>query len=181
MKFRHQPLIWHSRAPGAKCLFRPWLIEQGSLTRRIQLRCSAFSVRNVQMRQGKACRDEAALVGLKQRDQALLREVYLYCQEKPVVFAHSVIPLAGLRGPWHALSRLGNKPLGATLFANPVVNRTPLAYKKLGPRHELYRRACRLLATRPAFLWARRSVFSLKNSPILVTEVFLPTILDLPT
>ncbi len=180
MNFRHQPLIWHTRAPGAKCLFRPWLIEQGSLTKRIQLRCSAFSVRNVQLSQGKACRDEAVLVGLEQREQALLREVYLYCQETPVVFAHSVIPLAGLRGPWQALSGLGNKPLGAALFANPVIKRTPLAYKKLGPRHELYRRACRLLDTTPPFLWARRSVFSLKNSPILVTEVFLPPILDLP-
>ena len=178
MKSRHQKLVWHSQAPGAKCPYRQWLIDQGSLTRRIQIRCNAFSVRNVKLRQGKACRDEAALVGLKQRDRALLREVYLYCEENPVVFAHSVLP-AGLRGPWQALSKLGNKPLGAALFADPSVKRTPLAYKKLGARHELYQRACRILADHPPFLWARRSVFSLKNSLILVTEVFLPGILEL--
>lgn len=96
-----------------------------------------------------------------------------------MVFAHSVLPLHGLRGPWHALSALGNKPLGATLFANPMVKRTPLAFKKLGARDELYVRACRLLTCKPPHLWARRSIFSLKGCPILVTEVFLPDILDL--
>ena len=180
MKFSHQPLQWRLRAPEAKCAFRPWLIDQGSLTKRIQIRCNAFSVQHVRIKRGKPCLDEAALVGLPSRQQAILREVYLYCGDQPVVFAHSVLPHSSLCGPWQALSRLGNKPLGATLFSNPVVKRTPLEYKKLGPRHELYRRACRMLNTTPPFLWARRSVFSLRGYPILVTEVFLPKILELP-
>lgn len=179
MTFRQQPLVWHTRAPDATCPYRPWLIDQGSLTRRIQVRCDSFSVRHVRLSYGKACRDEAALVGLQQRARALLREVYLYCGERPMVFAHSVLPLRGLRGPWHALSALGNKPLGAALFADPLVKRTPLAFKKLTARDELYVRACRLLTHQPSHLWARRSIFSLKDSPILVTEVFLPDILDL--
>jgi chorismate--pyruvate lyase len=35
-----------------------------------------------------------------------------------------------------------------------------------------------LLAERPDCLWARRSLFLLNNSPILVTEVFLPGVLE---
>lgn len=96
-----------------------------------------------------------------------------------MVFAHSVLPLSGLRGPWQGLSALGNKPLGAALFANPLVKRTPLAFKKLGARDELYMRACRILALKPPHLWARRSIFSLQGCPILVTEVFLPDIMGL--
>jgi chorismate--pyruvate lyase len=123
--------------------------------------------------------DEAACVQLNPRDLALLREVHLYCGDTPVVFAHSVIPRAGLRGPWHGLSELGSKPLGAALFADPRVERSALQFQKIGGRHELFQRACRLLAQRPPHLWARRSVFSLRHRPILVTEVFLPGILEL--
>jgi len=179
MTFRQQPLVWHARAPNVTCPYRPWLIDLGSLTRRIQVRCDTFSVRHVRLSYGRACRDEAALVNLQPRARALLREVYLYCGERPMIFAHSVLPLPGLRGPWHALSALGNKPLGAALFANPMVKRTPLAFKKLGARDELYLRACRILTFKPSHLWARRSIFNLKGSPILVTEVFLPDILEL--
>ena len=179
MRVHGQLLSWHPRAPEATCPFRPWLIERGSLTRRIQKRCEAFSVRHVLQRHAKSCRDEAALVGVRPRELTLLREVYLYCGATPVVFAHSVVPRRGLRGPWRALTGLGSKPLGAALFANPVVRRMPLQFKKLNPHHELYRRACRLLEVKPSHLWARRSVFSLRGSPILVTEVFLPAILEL--
>jgi len=176
---RHLPLLWQPRPPAAHCPYRPWLVDRGSLTHRIQARCSAFSVRGLRLTRAKSGRDEAACVRLNPRELALLREVHLYCGDTPVVFAHSVIPRAGLRGPWRNLSKLGNKPLGAALFADPQVKRSPLQFKKLSRRHELYRRACRILPQRPAHLWARRSVFTLKRQPILVTEVFLPGILEL--
>jgi len=176
---RHLPLFWQPRPPAAHCPYRPWLVDRGSLTHRIQARCNAFSVRGLRLARAKPGRDEAACVSLNPRQLALLREVHLYCGATPVVFAHSVIPRAGLHGPWQALSRLGSKPLGAALFANPLVKRTPLQFKKLNHRHELYRRACRILTERPAHLWARRSVFILRHQPILVTEVFLPGILEL--
>lgn len=179
MKSRHQPLTWQPHPPPAHCPYRPWLVDHGSLTRRIQAHCPAFSVRGLRSGPGKACRDEAARIGLAPRELALLREVHLYCGETPVVFAHSVIPRAGLRGPWHGLSGLGSRPLGAALFANPLVKRTPLQFKKLNRRHALYRRACRILPAHPPHLWARRSVFILRGRPILVTEVFLPGILEL--
>lgn len=176
---RRQPLNWQTRAPAARGPLRPWLVDRGSLTHRIRQRCAAFSVRGLRLATGKACSDEAALVGLEPSRHALLREVTLYCGEMPVVFAHSVIPRAGLNGPWHGLGALGNQPLGAALFADPLVRRLPLQFKKLNPRHALFRRACRVLPQRPPHLWARRSVFVLKRRPILVTEVFLPAILEL--
>jgi chorismate--pyruvate lyase len=104
--------------------------------------------------------------------------VSLCCDGVQVVFAHSVLPRSSLRGAWHNLGRLGAKPLGAVLFANPEVTRTPLAFRKLLPHHALYTRAVEHLAERPACLWARRSVFMLNNAPILVTEVFLPGVLE---
>jgi chorismate--pyruvate lyase len=66
------------------------------------------------------------------------------------------------------------------LFANPKVKRTPLEFKKVSRGHFLYDLACAELPTKPANLWARRSLFTLHGQSILVTEVFLPAILDLP-
>jgi len=176
---RFLPLLWQSCPPAARCPYHTWLIDRGSLTHRIQARCNDFSVRDLRLAMGKPVRDEATCMQLDPRELALLREVHLYCGDTPVVFAHSVIPRAGLRGPWRNLSKLGNKPLAAALFADPLVKRLPLQFKRLDRRHELYRRACRILPERPAYLWARRSVFTLQRQPILVTEVFLPGILEL--
>jgi chorismate--pyruvate lyase len=119
-------------------------------------------------------------MGLRAGELAMVREVYLYCGDTPVVFAHSVVAHKNLRGAWRGLSGLGNKSLGTVLFTNPRIKRTPLEFKKVSRGHFLYDRACTRLQTKPANLWARRSLFTLHGQSILVTEVFLPAILDLP-
>lgn len=154
-------------------------MDRGSLTARIQARCDAFRVELVFQGRGRIDRDERFLQPSGRRGHALVREVYLYCRRTPVVFAHSVITPRSLRGPWRRLAGLGNRPLGAALFADPRIRRHPLRQNKLNAHHELYRRAVAALASPPPFLWARRSLFVLHKSPILVTEVFLPGILKL--
>jgi chorismate--pyruvate lyase len=69
--------------------------------------------------------------------------------------------------------------MGAALFADPRIRRFPLRYRKVNRGHPLYRRACTALHRPPPHLWARRSLFTLRGAPILVTEVFLPGILRL--
>jgi chorismate lyase len=96
---------------------------------------------------------------------------------QPVVFAHSVLPYVSLRGAWHGLGKLGNKPLGAALFANAKVKRTPLEYKKLPRHHPISMRVTEHVQHVPKVLWARRSVFQLNCARILVTEVFLEQLL----
>ena len=171
--------LWQNRLSESCARYRPWLLDRGSLTRRIQVRCAAFSVRHVRQRYGVAMPSERHMVALKHCSHALLRDVFLYCGETPMVFAHSVLPATSLHGDWQRLCRLGSKPLGAALFSNPKVRRTPLHFKKLNRRDALYRCACTVLPNPPASLWARRSVFYLEGRPILVTEVFLPDILEL--
>ena len=156
---------------------RPWLIDNGSLTARLKARYKRFAVKPVTVKYAKAIIDESALLHLPAYKTALIRDVFLMGNNQPVVFAHSVLPRASLRGAWHGLGRLGNKPLGATLFANPIVKRTQLTYKKLSCRHPISQRLAKQLKITPKALWARRSIFSLNSAKILVTEVFLPTIL----
>lgn len=183
MKIR-TPFIYSSASWSPLTLdsgkFRHWLRDRGSLTQRLQLRCDEFTVERVHQSWARPMHDEARLLGMHDGERALLREVTLCCKGMPMVFAHSVLPQTSLQGEWRALGRLASRPLGAALFANPGVMRTPLTYRKLLPGDLLYHRACMKTGIRPDRLWARRSIFILGHRPILVTEVFLPDILLLP-
>jgi len=156
---------------------RAWLVDKGSLTARLQQRYANFSVKPVAVKYAKPIRGEAVLLHSPAYKTALIREVLLFGNGQPVIFAHSVLPRASLRGAWNGLGRLGNKPLGATLFANPKVKRTPLEYKKLSRHHPISMRVAEHLSVAPSVLWARRSIFSLNCANIMVTEVFLPELL----
>lgn len=124
--------------------------------------------------------DERPLLGTRAREWVMTREVFLYCGGTPVVFAHSVVRREGLHGPWRWVGGLGTRPLGAALFSDPRVERTPLMFRAIGRHHPLFRRATAVLECRPGALWARRSIFLREGVPLMVTEVFLPAILELP-
>jgi len=171
--------FWHGAALACGADLAPWLRDHGSLTQRIQQRCSRFAVHNVHSGLARIALDESALLGIAVQQLAYAREVYLYADDQPVVFAHSVVARQHLHGAWAAVRSLGSKPLGAMLFAHPLVERKPLHYKALRNTHPLYQRAVAELSDPPHRLWARRSLFLLHGTPLLVTEVFLPGILKL--
>lgn len=104
-----------------------------------------------------------------------IREVLMLCGELPWVFAQTVIPQTTLRrNPW--LSRLGERPLGDSLFERPHVERSGLFLARLTPGHRLYERAVAdaEIAGRPEALWARRSVIRILESELSINEVFFP-------
>lgn len=173
---QHRKSSWLTKPLNSGSL-RFWLIDNGSLTARLKARYTDFAVQPVLLKNAKALTDEPVLLGLKTNQHALIREVILMGKNQPVVFAHSVLPHASLRGAWHGLGRLGNKPLGAALFSNAKVKRTPLEYKKLSRQHPISMRVAEHIKTSPKALWARRSVFQLNCAKILVTEVFLEQLL----
>jgi len=169
---------WRRRPAAGAADYRPWLIDRGSLTDRLRERCKAFRVELVFQGPRRAARDERFVAGGREQ-RVFVREVFLSCGRTRVVFAHSVTRLANLRGTWRGLVRLGTQPLGAALFADPRVRRRPLRFRRVSPGDELHARACAATGKRLPGLWARRSLFILGKSPILVTEIFLPEIRDL--
>lgn len=178
MKALPRDILW-APTPVAAGRYRPWLTDRGSLTARIAERCPGVRVRLIFQGMRRPDRDERFLFADAGAPRVLVREVILYCRDTPVVFAHTVLDPEHLRGPWRSVSTLGNRPLGAALFADPKVRRYPLRQRKIGWHHELHRRLSAHVPGAPGSLWARRSLFQLDDSPILVTEVFLPAILRL--
>jgi chorismate lyase len=176
---RTPDIFWRSNPVCADARLRPWLVDRGSLTHRIQSRCATFRLNVLSQRMALVRRDEYATIGAPAGARCVVREVSLHCGTRPLVFAHSVVAPRALHGAWRMLALLGARPLGAALFADPRIRRYPLRFRQLNAADALYRRACGLLDEAPRLLWARRSLFVLRGSPLLVTEVFLPAILAL--
>ncbi len=171
---------WRPAMLPAAHPLRPWLTDPGSLTARIAARCGRLRVTVIT--QALACphRDEARLAGLRRGELAWLREVLLVADGVPVVYARSILSRKALRLGWRMLAGVGDRPLGAALFADPRVRRGALGAKRLDARDRRYHRAAAASGlTLPPALWARRSCFLRKGRPLIVCEVFLPAVLNL--
>jgi chorismate--pyruvate lyase len=177
-QWRHQgQLPPHAIAPETAC----WLFDPASLTARVIAACDRqFRVEVIAQRWEVPYENEARRLRIRRKRLALIRQVFLYCEETPWVYARTVIPRRTLRGREKFLARLGDKPLGAVLFADPSMRRDPLEVAQLMPGQRLYQQATARLPEVATSIWGRRSVFYLRNKPLLVNEVFLPSIGQCP-
>ncbi len=157
---------------------RDWLREPTSLTARLQ-RHGRFRLQVLRQRLHHANADEAGALHLQPRSRCRVREVLLHCNEVPVVFAHTVLPIRprGVLGRW--LAGLGGRSLGSLLFAHPGFVRGRLAYARIDRRHPLYARASAALGVAPPHFFARRCAHDFGSQRVLVTEVFAPAVATL--
>jgi len=169
----------HPNAVQAGPLLRQWLADPGSMTFKLRARCDELRVQRLRQRPGNALQDECGLLGLTPREAVEERDVILHCDGRPVLFGHTVTPLASAAA-WPFFRRLGNRPLGGSLFSDPLVTRAPIQYARLHAGHPLVRRVRQALDlySQPPLqpLYARRSLFRRHGSVMLVTDVFLPAL-----
>lgn len=172
---------WHSHHAGerhgAPAELLQWLLDRASLTARLRAACCGrFRVEVRGQGWGRPLLNEARVLGLRPEAYAFVREVHLLCDERPWVFARTIIPAATLKGGRRRLANLGKRPLGAVLFADRSLRRSPVEIARLQSGQPLFACACAPLAAEPAIIWGRRSVFRLSGQPLLVSEIFLPGI-----
>ena len=148
-----------------------WLTDSGSLTARLIAQSEGhFKVQVVRQVIGIPGLNERNTLGMKRPALALIREVILYGNGEPWVFARSLLPLASLTGRLRHLRKQNNRPLGAFLFSQPQLTRSTIAVAQISRDHSYVPND---LINDPR-LWGRRSVFYLDQKPLLVSEVFLP-------
>lgn len=148
---------------------RQWLLDRGSLTARLIAASDGdFQVRVLKQSWRVPYFNEARVLGLKPRQQALVREVVLLCHGQPWVYARSVIPFSSLKSRLRFLRKLQNSALGALLFKDPKLRRSHFQVSQFDlPVADIpYQQA--------ASVYGRRSLFHLYGQPLLVAEVFLP-------
>lgn len=172
------PLRWRPGAgllhPG--CGLAEWLLDPGSLTRRVKRSCgAAFAVRVLGQGWMRPLPEEALSLGLRHGAVALVREVFLLCGATPWVYGRTVIPRRSMHGQRH-LARLGSQPLGELLFTHPRMRHGPVETTRIGPASPLFARATQELTVLPERLWGRRRRFVLDGRVLLVSDVFLPSL-----
>lgn len=173
---------WHRHviAVNAPEAMRHWLAGGGSLTHKLQAHSRAFRVQKLHQDPALCLADEAAAIGLHRPSRVIEREVLLRCDNTPVVFGHTVVPTSADAGDWPLFSALGERSLGSTLFGDPQVRRGELEFARLRPSHPLAQRARAAAGLQgEQILYARRCLYQRHHGLLLVTEVFLPRVLDL--
>lgn len=159
---------------------KSWMFDAGSLTARLINYCDGrFSVKVLSVKRATPTPDEKEALGLSARSHALIREVLLFCNDEPVVYARTIIPVSSLRGALRGLALLGNRPLGAVLFSDKSMQRKPVEVTSVKASHKCYQWMQQQKSEKlgKEKIYGRRSVFVLKGEELLVSEFFLPSLL----
>lgn len=150
-----------------------WVRDPASLTHRLRAR-GAFSVTPLEQVVCAPRPDERRLLGQNPRQWALIREVLLQLDGRPVVHARSVLPLSSLRGANRRLAHMARRSLGAELFRAPAARRRAVWLARV-PAEAL---PAETGAREP--VWGRQSLFLKRDAPLLVAEFFLPALWEEP-
>lgn len=147
--------------------WRHWLLEPGSLTKRLRrLSVGLFDVEVLEAQWEPAQPVHCSALGIQTADHIWSRRVVLRGNRTPWVVAHSYFAGAPERKADSAISAidavltLGRQPLGALLFEHP----------------KMQRGAIEICKTHTG--WGRRSRFTLEGEPIVVAEYFLEALLS---
>lgn len=111
---------------------------------------------------------------------ATLREVCLSHDGEPLLLARTVFTSDILRSHPRIVG-LGDSPLGSLLFAGE--RPSPWSVRQvccIGPGQPLFPLILWRCPQPETALWARRTLFELFGAELLLTEIFLPALLDKP-
>jgi len=150
------------------------LLEPGSLIKHLE----KFSPREISLSLEtqlwkKPHPDESKLLGLRSGGYSLLRETFLTCDAHPWVYARTIIPPHTLLGS-RRLAHWGNKPLGHYLFSDKLTYRGKIEIARIKTSNIPYDPIYNLAIEEDHLLWGRRSIFYIKNKPLLLIEILLP-------
>jgi len=152
-----------------------WLYDPASLTARLKQKCAAdFRVEVLSQAIQKPRLDEFKVLGMETGSFALIRQVRLCCGHACWVYARTVIPFSTLKGKHRIYANLGTRPLGAMLFTDRTMQRDEVMVTSLAGRQL----PDGLGLEKDDMVWGRRSVFRVGGKSLLVSEYFLPALLE---
>ena len=144
-----------------------WLSDAGSFMKRLREHQLPSQVVVLKQSWSYPQAAERAILGVRPQRYVFIREVEIQAKQEPLLFARVAIPASTLTGPERRLAQLGSSSLGSVLFSYPGLERSPFEIKP-----------CQLLQYSSSLLWERQSLFHLRGKPLLLTEVFLPRLVQ---
>lgn len=141
-----------------------WLTKPYVLSDALKRVCKDLTVNVVSQQFLVAMPDESIRLGLAPDELSFIREVILEGDGVPLTYGRVIVPSTTYHNHYDAFKNLGARPIGETLlYNNPESTRGDFEYGKSEDG-----------------LWARRSIFTLRDDPLLVTDFFLPSLPDYP-
>jgi chorismate--pyruvate lyase len=136
---------------------KSWLLEKGPITKRIKS-VKKFRLELIQDKVANVEKVDKTFINSKSR-KIRVREVVLFGNTKPMVFARTIIPNTTIEKGFAELGTLGESPLGDILFKKDIFIKENVAYASF--RHE------------KKIFWGRKTKYTVKDLPFSVMEVFL--------
>ena len=134
-----------------------WLNEPGSITSRIKS-FSDFKLKLLRDGPGEVDASEDDLIISNYRENNI-REVLLYSDEEPLIYAKSIIPLETIRLGLGVLGNLKENPLGDILFSNTEIKKKYMLFAKFQSNEKIF--------------YGRKGIYIVKGYPFSVCEIFL--------
>lgn len=166
---------WLSEITAEQCSekIRSWLYDPRSLTKKLEKSCHKFHIR---VKQQLTINPAVSKLShyFDNTDKIFVREVFLCCDDLPVVFAQTEIPLSTLTEQQTQLAEIGTQSLGKILFQDPSMRRGAIEVAQFTENSPVNALCSSLGQCCADNLWARRSLFYVNAKPLLVSELFLP-------
>jgi chorismate lyase len=161
---------------------RSLILEPNSMTQRLRaLSNGTLKVKVLQQGWGIPTASEKLALHLPQRQMVFIREVILFCFNKPWLYGRSVFPLSSLSGKnKFLLHALDERPLGDLLFRDPHLHRSEFEIAKLSniTEYQILNKFIKESKIKCKDFWGRRCEFVFNGKPFLLTEVFLPSAIN---
>ncbi|MGZ4982104.1 MAG: chorismate--pyruvate lyase family protein [Methylobacter sp.] len=178
--FKREPLWLENRSGIRHTLpenVQSWTYESESLTQRLRdYYGDAIGVKILLQQWNTPFLSERRLLKLHENRYSLIREVLLHADGKPLILARTVIPAKTVKVAKSNLAHLGSRPLGEVIFSYPKLERIEMDVTLIDlPTW-----------TQPAIaeghidqpISGRRTVYAIANRQMLVSEFFLPEVLE---
>ncbi|MGL6045095.1 MAG: chorismate--pyruvate lyase family protein [Vogesella sp.] len=166
---------WSATLPACSPLLAACMATRGSLTEHLMATGHPFAVDVLAQGHTAIYADEAELLQISAKQPVYARHVRLMLNGEAVVIARS-ITLQDSQA-WRPILERGSRSLGLTLFGGlPGLGREALQFLQTAAPHPLHILASAHDTHHAPQLGARRCRFTLANSPLLVSEVFLPAL-----
>ncbi|MGM0429588.1 MAG: chorismate--pyruvate lyase family protein [Pseudomonadota bacterium] len=147
-----------------------WLLYEGSLTQRLKQVGGNFSVKLLGQQVLEPTAEEKQRLNLN--CNVVVREVLLYCDKQPWVFARSLFSPSAEQASTLNLQQLGNQSLGESLFARSDLHCGDIEVAEVGGEHPVAQLNQQWFQKDHALL-GRRRMFSTAGEQLLVSEIFL--------
>jgi chorismate--pyruvate lyase len=178
--FKREPL-WLENRPGIRHTLpenvQSWIYESGSLTQRLRdFYGDAIGVKILLQQWNTPFLTERKLLALPENKYSLIREVLLHADGKPLILARTIIPKITIKVAKSNLAHLGSRPLGEVIFSYPKLERIEMDVTLINS--STWKPSAIDAVNINQSIYGRRTVYAIAQRQMLVSEFFLPGILN---